>query len=143
MTDIDTLIERVRGLEGPSREVDAAIDATLRVGSKSMHEQAPWAWKNFPIWQPSNQRGMCEVAHSNGKGGLCWDSQPFTASLDAVVALIERELPPGDFDMWSRGGSTKAEVYWSEDESAKAVHKSRAIALLLAFLTAMKEKPDA
>jgi len=143
--ELDTLIDRVRGLDGPDREVDALVDATLRIGGKGMREKAPWAWKNFPVWHPSKQRGMCEVAHSDGTGGLCWSSHPFTSSIDAVVALIERELPEGcwrvDDDCNNERTYAVATVGTHRAAEVDAVYGETApLALLLAFLTAMKEK---
>lgn len=77
-SEIEALLERVRGLKGPDREVDEALaamvaDATLEVqfnGHRAYHRGGFWI--------------------SIGEGGLI---PPYTASLDAVVGLIERELP--------------------------------------------------
>jgi len=75
-------------------------------------------------------------------GGLSWVVPPaYTASLDAVVSLIERELPHG-YDLWAREGSSVAMIYWSEDDGCKATAKTPALALLLAFLTAIKDRDE-
>lgn len=95
MTKYAEIIERLEDTDGPDRWLDARIDAALRIGSLKMQGQGyNWAWDNFPNWRHHlNAAGMCGVMHENGDLGLIWDSQPFTASIDAAIALVERVLP--------------------------------------------------
>ncbi|MHA6684439.1 hypothetical protein [Mesorhizobium sp. A556] len=66
---IDELMERVRGLTGPDREVDAAIHRVLAGGAKDH-------WYDFHgVWTTDST------------------TPPITASLDAAVALVKRVLP--------------------------------------------------
>lgn len=65
MTIPEALIERVRNLTGPDREVDALIANAI-------------GWKYFP----GNDDGLLAL------GLPCW-----TASVDACLALIEQKLP--------------------------------------------------
>jgi len=139
MDDLSALIERVRRLEGPDREVDAEICRLLE----------------FPVAD-----GAIDPSRKD-------DVAPFTASLDAVVDLIERELPGW---AWKVGTCCVSDDAWLVPDFNSPVHGERlkrelpfdtlkagdlwdigididqrpsgrpAIALLLAALTAIKEK---
>jgi len=122
---LDTIIDRVRGLDGPDREVDRDVHVLL-VGPVI----------DFPLSGPWQENGIAAVP-------------AYTASLDAVVSLIERELPGkhwsisksygphspmrsfGDGDFDAKCGS------WGDQK--RAAHDAPTLALLLAFLTVMKE----
>jgi hypothetical protein len=95
MQKLEELIAALESATGPSRWLDAKIDAAMRVGTVKMQSGGyEWAWNNFPVWAHHKQaQGMCGVQHSNGDLGLIWDSLPFTSSIDAAVALVERVLP--------------------------------------------------
>ena len=75
------------------RRLDAEIDAVLRRGTAKMRKAAPWAYNNFPTWQAKESAGCCEVVHTSGDGGLWWESDRFTTSLDAAKALHDAVLP--------------------------------------------------
>lgn len=121
MTDLPALIEKLRGLKGPDREVDAEIIKGLY---PDIGDCTPLCAGDEPIfWREPFYKQPCP---------------PLTSSLDAIVALIGREMPHG-YDIWARRRPTVAMVYWSEDDGAKATAYTPAIALLLAFLTAKME----
>ena len=113
--DLEALIQRVRSLEGPDREVDGEI------------------WR---------------CIHGKAPRGLKYGNVPkLTASLDAVVSLIERELP--EYTAWelaSRGGKTRFVAELSKlnaqenEDYAFARAKTAPLALLCAALTAIKER---
>jgi hypothetical protein len=118
MSDLSTLIERVRGLDGPDREVDALIWGEFDFGREDRELDARWSAR-VPA---------------------------YTASLDAVVALIEKRLPDG---LWDVNGYGAAIVYpkWitgDVDTQYAETAQSPALALLLAFLVAVEnERPAA
>ncbi len=120
MTDLTNLIERARGLEGPDREVDAAI-----------HEALVGPVIRFPLSGPWQANGISAVP-------------AYTASLDAVVALIEKELPDALWDVNGYGAASIAPRWLAgKKHTLSETGTSPALALLLAFLTAMKEKGTA
>lgn len=142
MTTIPALIEKLRGLKGPDREVDAEIDAALRIGTQGGRDGCPWLWANFPTWRKANLRpGWVEAVHSNGTGGPMWAAEPITASLDLVVDLIERD-GAWDWSIHRDNGEAIAGVQpASEDgcDCAGAHAPTPALALLIAFLEAKME----
>lgn len=83
MTDIATLLERVRAATGPDREIDGMIEVearrqqAYRVGLND-EQRAHWA---------TTIEG---VVYDNATR---YNASPYTASVDAILALIERELP--------------------------------------------------
>lgn len=116
MTTLPALIEKLRGLKWPDREVDAEIAAFV-YGATISHGN---------------------LIHPDG----CVRSVPdLTASLDAVVYLIERE-GAWDWSIHRDNGEAIAGVQpASEDgcDCAGAHAPTPAIALLIAFLEAKME----
>lgn len=119
MTDLDALISRVRELKGPDREADG------------------------DVWR---------CIHSDAPRGLRYGNVPkLTASLDATASLIERELPGyswGARKMINGLGFatiTRTDSYhdWFHGCCSfcrTATAETPTLALLLAFLTAIKER---
>ncbi|MDX3973243.1 hypothetical protein [Shinella sp.] len=146
MTDLSSLIESLEKATAPDRWLDAKIDAALRIGSEKMRQPGcEWAWTNFPTWaHHTHARGMCGVQHDNGDLGLVWDSQPFSSSIDAAVALAERVLPgwtiasigQDDRKGWHAELRKGHATSYSTVELAGA--PTPAIALLLATLRALQ-----
>jgi len=88
MADLSELLERVRKATGPDRDIDGHIAAALRV-KKNLPD---WA-KNWPgEWRPTIQ-GSVVLMNDNGEPGPHFSSMPYTASIDAALALVERVLP--------------------------------------------------
>lgn len=122
---LTTLIDRVRGLTGPDREVDAMI------------------YHCFPSYVDDRGHTFLSrdidaqiVVYVKTENGTVSPPVPaYTASLDAVVSLIERELPGHG---WFVDSANCAGVH----EFGGPVQRGNtpALALLLAFLTAMKER---
>lgn len=76
MTEIGELLERVKAATGPDRKLDRAIGLSVG-GLKSVEEfgmAGNW-WERFT------------------EGGLTVGLPPYTASIDAALALVERVLP--------------------------------------------------
>lgn len=136
MTDLKTLAERVEGLTGPCRETDAEI--AIAVGRNVRDElfyQGDW-YDRFA------DAGAYETLHR------------YTASLDAVLALIGEKLPGAS---WSCGfvhpdqsdtddppgawGRVCTDHYGHEDEHIRS-GATPALALLAAALRALGESHD-
>lgn len=145
MTDYSDLIARLEKAEGPSREIDALIDAQLRLGPPK--EPRPrWIWDNFPHWRPSKDAGRCEVVHDDGTSGVSWTSPSITASLDAVIALTEKMLPGWRMAL-VQDGPRIVEAIVSPDSMDSEIGKAKtlSIALLIATLKSLQslEQKDA
>ncbi|PQZ63069.1 hypothetical protein CQ057_16755 [Ochrobactrum sp. MYb49] len=116
MTD---LITRLSKLDAPDREADAEIDRALGLHVDVGEFSGPWT--RYP--EPDHYR----------------QTTPYTASMDAVIALAARELPrhrwsagfsrhvPHNAQIWVPSGSG----YYEGESDA-----NRAIALLIALLRA-------
>lgn len=128
MTNLSTLIERVRGLTGPDREVDIAIVKALY---PFIGECSPLCADDEPIfWREPFYKQPCP---------------PLTASLDAIVALIERD-GAWDWSIFRDNGEVIAGVQPAPEggcDIADAHAPTPAIALLIAFLEAKMEMKDA
>lgn len=120
MTDLSELIERVEKATGPDRELDAAIAA---------HFDLPYGPR--PV------------------GGSEWLSAHFTASVDAALELVERELPGWRPNVWLGRAGWDAEIEYPEPrrEDGRTYFAIRcdkpmpngALAIILALLRAKQE----
>ena len=150
MTDLSALIAKLEGLEGPSREVDAEIAATLRVPQN----KAP-AW--IVRWAGAyavHKGTKVALKHQNGSTGVWWSPQPFTASLDAAVALVERLRPGWKKHFYDAGmyGAERTTAHLSEPDFASLSRKNQpyrrsdgsgfslAVALLIALLRSLSQE---
>ena len=82
------LITRLSKLDAPDREVDAEIEVAVRRIEAARSGLAEEYWAN---WQASPD-GTVYDPHTR------YSSNPFTASVDAVIALAERVLPGWTFE---------------------------------------------
>jgi len=119
MTDLPSLITRLREADGPSRELDADIMAAVTNG-KAAEYQA-----EFPGWYWDGYRCHC-----------C--AEKITASLDAAVALAERLVCP-DYELERYNGKSYA---WLPGQSYTSEGANLATALLIAVLTAWGERQN-
>jgi len=141
MTRYTEIIDRLGKATGPDRWLDARIDAALRIGTEKMRGTGyEWAWNNFPVWRHHlSAAGMCGVLHDNGDLGLIWDSEKFTASIDAAIALVERTLPWCEVDMTNLYGVARVTLhhedspFYGSDEC-----NNFPIAILLALFQALE-----
>ena len=133
MTGLDTLISRVRELKGPDREADALVHHLTASG------------ETFLTLDLDCQLQVFE------RGGQALTAPAYTASLDATASLIERELPGyswGARKMINGLGFatiTRTDSYhdWFHGCCSfcrTATAETPTLALLLAFLTAIKER---
>lgn len=142
------LISELEASTGPNRWLDAKIDALFRIGTEKMRGGGyEWAWKNFPTWaHHTHARGMCGVQHQNGDLGLIWDSEPFTGSVDAALALMDKAMgrTAGNFRFATNvrlkaNGETHVQIFSHERQRGldpAANHRHPAIALCIATLKA-------
>jgi hypothetical protein len=136
MTDLSTLIAKLEGLEGPSREVDAEIAATLRVPQN----KAP-AW--IVRWAGAyavHKGTKVALKHQDGSTGVWWSPQPFTASLDAAMALVEKKAPGTNWNLDKWGASYQAILGEELASEVRGHAETPAIALLIALLRSLSQE---
>lgn len=119
------LVDRLRKANGPDRELDVAIMQAL-IPECEMY--SPMCRGDEPIfWHGPYRKQECPR---------------LTESLDAVVALIERQLPGMGYWLMCPGNGDKyGHVQYNDrgaDVSARGA--SAPIAILAAFLLALQEK---
>ncbi len=136
---IRDLIAKLEKAGGASRELDAEIDAALRIGRDYL---PAWARDNLPNWR-AKHRGAVEVVHYNGVGGLWWDSLPFTGSIDAASALAVRLLPDAQVMIgWQQTPNTKPWARVGAWAGADATGATPAIALVIATLSTFSQQEE-
>ncbi|MGB0410168.1 MAG: hypothetical protein ACPGFA_01160 [Pikeienuella sp.] len=92
-TALKALLAKVEAGDTPSRQLDGEIDALLRIGSRKLQSEK-WAWTGFPNWAAMPHKpGHCQLMHSDGSGGVWWESLRFTTSTDAALSLLAAVLP--------------------------------------------------
>lgn len=133
MTDLSELIERVRNATGPDRELDGEITTALGDGPGD-------GWELI-----THSPGMFMMDAGRWiKGGRIRTPKPFTASLDAITALIEKKLPGWDWGASSLGDDgTFGEIWehgWHDDTVVNTTHRTAPLALCLAFLLALQSQ---
>lgn len=137
---IEALIERMEKLDGPDREVDAWIGYHTNLVVDEM------SWR-----EKIDRFGIEHAVKSATSHQNVWSSAlpAYSASLDAVIALVEKVLPGwywrvGRTSLFPNGWAYISRTHPShcdrEDEAACADGKAAnpAIALLLALLRALQ-----
>ena len=83
MSDLDALIAKVEGLTGADREVDGLIEQSLGIMPSDAY------------WSKNNVYGEVVARWVSGHYGAYkyHDPAELTASLDAIVKLVEAKLP--------------------------------------------------
>ena len=124
MTDLPSLIAAVEAASGPDREIDAMV--AVHLGMIDEREAAI----GFRLDKSGETKMVISPKVSR-----------FTASIDAVVALIRREMPGVEWSL--HGGGETSFVFFEPDERPE--HEpdeapTEALALLLAFLRAVQAK---
>ena len=124
-TSLDALIERVRGLTGADREVDAEIDVALFGG------ETVWLTTKYTMEQyPASRRPS-----KSHVGGFAKEHVPLvTASVDAAMALAEK-VKPGWF--WHILPSAVRACY---DADGKPEDLARFIVAEILILTALQSE---
>ena len=130
------LITRLSKLDAPDREVDAEIEVAVRRIEAARSGLAEEYWAN---WQASPD-GTVYDPHTR------YSSNPFTASVDAVIALAARVLPgwywgitqgdDGEDAMEFQGNVWPSIQPYPAELEQYGYHKFPAIALCIALLRA-------
>lgn len=145
MTALADLIARVEGLKGPDRNVDAAVECAVVGLRKTSYATNP---------RLAKQSGRVTVDYPPPGWKNRWThgtyhAPRYTASLDAVVALIERELPGWDIVTQSRDGigsvvlaEPKDGKPWGEciKAASSPLDRPMPLAYCLAFLRALESR---
>jgi hypothetical protein len=142
MSDLLTLIERVEKCTEGSRELDSLVGlAFAEAVFAHFGDDAKWRRQVFETNLESWVRkgSINEVAHN-------YRIPLYTSSLDAVVGLIEREMPGCAWAVdFNPRGRIEATVWHRNDADygEAFVETTPPLALLLAFLRADPEKHTA
>lgn len=131
MTDHTALIEALERAEGPSRELDARIDALLK-------GRTGFEWKGYFY-------NCDQLVNAGGS-----EVPEYTASIDAALTLVPEgwRIYTADFSVFGRArwGLSGPKTQWATDENGEkcagddwyqsAIAKTPAIALVIAALRA-------
>ncbi len=138
--NLSALAEKVEGLDGPCRETDARV--AVACGDIRMSNRSG----SIAFFQEPVKKGDYAFLSGCVDGedaafrslGSCLGVKPYTASLDAVVALIEKELPGWYFEVSGGSPESCAAIMLSPDRIKFADHcwdaATPALALLTVFL---------
>jgi hypothetical protein len=138
MTDLSDLIERVRKAEGPDRELDCYLEALSdgRTIRESIHPQYGRQLLARNSRPPHDEYWIDHP--DNG-------TKPYTGSLDAITALIEKELPGCAYG-FDNGPKTHLAFVDRHDHAVRflgarwtAEAATIPLALCLAFLLSLQE----
>lgn len=148
MNDLSSLIERVKAAKEPSRELDCLIDAIVRDDREVLNVGQQILARNRKPPHDSYLVGTIDPGRKarnfTEAGGNPPDPR-YTASVDAVIALIEDKLPGWKRSLFEkRGGGWIARVSSPRYDTFTSGEDDRAatapLALLSALLTAIKEQ---
>ena len=92
--NIHALLERVRSVAGPDRELDASIAVTFLADAKLGVLAGPHATAAGTYW-----------SHPPSLGAFLCIAERYTSSTDAALALLEAALPGWDWAVWKTGAS--------------------------------------
>ena len=134
MTDPPSLIAAVEAASGPDREIDAMVFALF---------PAP----GTTVLGPAGKGWLVVQREQNAVGAGAVRAPEFTASIDAVVALIRREMPGAEEGYGRVGEEFQAYVPAAYPEGGggivhTATKPTPPLALLLAFLRAKAQQDE-
>jgi hypothetical protein len=90
MMNLRELAELAESGTGTDRELNALVDASLRIGKAS---HPAWIRNNFSNWR-ARPDGKVEVVSKDGTGGVHWESADFSGSIDVAKSLFPWEPHP-------------------------------------------------
>ena len=148
-----TLIEKLEAASEPSRELDAEVAVALE-GWEWHGGGEPREFQRFAgHWKKPGEEGygtlegqLCKCAESGNS-----EPPPYTSSLDAAVALVERVLPPlygGTLPAYGWKWGVYKTLYWTAwvrehgDEGVEVMRKTPALALCIALLRALEAREE-
>jgi hypothetical protein len=137
------LAERVQGLAGPDREVDAKVAAATRTG---LPKGCDWAFR-FPKWEGEKFGEVRLIGNVNGNGDYIagrFTSPIYTASLDVAISLVPegwtyeaRQGPSGFPHIWDLLTIACGDVRYTR---VSGRGRTPALALAAAALLALAEQ---
>lgn len=136
MTDLADLIARVEGASGRDRDIDA--DLWWLFG----HQTALVCFNNASMGLPRQLPATLPIPAGLGRAAVRSFAEPFTASLDAALALVERVLPEWEFSLsTARHRKGWSVTTWQADDKYSGRlfdHKTAPLAILSALLKAVQ-----
>lgn len=140
MTDYSALIERVRGLTGPDREVDCEICLTLNYVSALGAEDGP----PIDLRRADDESDWLDYELiENGRMVEYTDpAAELTASVDAALGLAERVLPGLGFGLAGGHLGIDATIWPSADMSRLFTGRAATLplAIIIAVLAALQSE---
>jgi hypothetical protein len=128
--DLTDLLARLEAAEGPGIVLETQIAIALRDGAEG--------YPNFPLG--SFRDGFVQANMGRHGWSVGWRVPPYTASLDAALALVERVLPGWGWAMSSSAAGPFGVVFLPGERMREATHKTPALALLCALVKALIAK---
>ena len=125
------LAERVEALDGPDREVDAAI--ALATGQYVYEKRG----RDRQEWFYSTTRSY--ERRSLYYGGTCCPLEEYTADMNAAMSLVPEGAFGGEI-RWDAGGARAVVGFGGNPESQQGYAATRALALTAAALRALAEQ---
>jgi hypothetical protein len=146
-SQLEDLLARVEKADGPDRELDAMICATLRYADNTDVPMGDWRSLNFPVWRAD--RLWVQAVCDNGDTGASWISEPLTASLDAAIAFCEAVLPGWLISLDDEADGTRGAVILPPNgvdvvdrRAGCAILATRPLALIAAILKALIQQTE-
>lgn len=140
------LIERVEKATGPSREIDALVVVSLNLKPDWLAKSTGSMWIDMVSLDEPVIRFTSTGMKRSGGNPPIGDYPAFSASLDAVVALVEKQKPGWAYG-FDGGPKTKIAFVDPHDFADRflgarftAEAATPALALLLAFLRSIGEE---
>jgi len=124
-----TILNRLRSAESGSRELDGDIALALgQVDAEAVNwtrREDGWLWYRFV--EPDDFD--------------TWEAPPYTTSIDAALALVERMLPDALYDLHKHyGGQWAASVLRENHKRPYFEANSAPLAILTALFSALEAK---
>lgn len=135
----EAIRERLAGLTGPDRKVDAMITVAAQVDLPAPMGDAG-AWLRMPYKEDRCAPGTYWLVQRSGMS--LRTAAPLTGDVDAILALIEQDLPGMGVNIWAWPDFAKATIGTREIDFAEymaPVGRGQAPTLPLALCLAFTE----
>lgn len=138
MTDLTSLIEKLRNAHGPIREIDALIRITAYPDCGARMEFNPPRYVRFEdVWLKNRAD---HINHANNIADW-WKVPAYTASVDAAMLLARHVLPGVEIELTDLYGVARSTLHHEEGQYyGTSEINSLPIAICLATLRALQQK---